>query len=81
MAEICGVCEAEFAAPAELVEHSRTAHGTGASAGPEVPETPEGTGSYTCGLCGATFASPARLANHILIPHSPAGSHAEPVHG
>jgi C2H2-type zinc finger len=81
MAEICGVCEGEFATPAELVEHSRTAHGPGASVGPEAADTPEGTRSYTCGLCGATFASPARLANHVLIPHSPAGSQAEPAHG
>jgi hypothetical protein len=73
MAEMCATCQAEFATPAELIDHAKKAHATLRAHEPDAPNGPEETGTFKCGLCGATFTTPSRLAQHNLVPHSPAG--------
>jgi uncharacterized C2H2 Zn-finger protein len=79
MAELCALCQAEFASPAELVAHTHKVHGADRPAGSEIPNAPEETGSFRCGLCGAVFSRPSELARHNMVPHSPAGPPAEPT--
>ena len=70
MAELCSMCGASFASPADLVEHTTAEHPAGESAeGPAVAvSTPTEAPWLICQLCGRRFPTPEALAAH--------GSHA-----
>ncbi len=77
MAELCPTCNAPFASPAELIEHTRAVHAGGEANA--VPAREPGFVRLRCALCGATFFSPLELAAHNQRPHDLPGLPRRPV--
>ena len=66
---MCAQCAAEFATPAELMRHRRTAHrdkdpATSIDLNPEAH-----TAGVVGALCGRRFRNAGALATHNLRPH------------
>jgi len=69
----CPVCNAEFSSRADLKEHIRQAHPTGATRRGGVRRK----GGYVCPLCGKYFLSAARGIEHEKECSAPAPKKAE----
>lgn len=74
MAESCGVCEAEFGSPADLIAHMKERHGVEPERIPQAPVAAapvaaQGTrrpDPFVCPICQLAFSTRERLAWHNL---------------